>query len=126
MERPLRQKFMDTVGFLKWARVHEDDVREFDFGDTVDASRVFVSPDVHSVHIVWLEDDGYLRHEIADYPYDDDVTVFDFLDAEVGDDSWDMFEPGDHDILEDLNDYGNEFASLDEVPVVTVKQLEAA
>ena len=124
MERPLRQKFVDTIGFLKWARVHEDDVRKFEQGDIV--SDVFVSPDVHSLHILWVENDDYLHHEIADYPYDDDVTVFDFLDAEVGDDSWDMFEPGDHDLLEDLNDYGNEFASLDEVPVVTVKQLEAA
>jgi hypothetical protein len=79
--------FMENVGFLKWAKLSKDVLDELTYGN--DVEEAFVSPDVHSLHILWVEKTALrgdkLQHEIADY--DEDVMPIDFLDNEVGDDA---------------------------------------
>ena len=96
------------IGFLEWAEL---DVKECADKLCTDSSlqHIVVSPDVHSLHIVWVEPDGAICHEIADWP-GDEVTVSEFLSEEIGDDSWECLDDEDFDNL--IPDFGGEVKKL--------------
>lgn len=119
----LKQVFMETVSFLKWARLPDEDVRSLAGGGYFDGiTNVFISPDVHSLHIVWEEPGGVIAHEIADYPYDGEMTVTEFLADEIAADSWELIEDKDvYSVLSDFKDW-----TAENTPVITLARLQEA
>lgn len=113
----LKQVFMEAIPFINWARLSDEDVAKLGVHGI---KSVFISPDVHSLHLVWDEGNGVIGHEIADYPYDNTVTVFDFLASEVGDDTWELIEgQGVYEVLSDYKDWTPE-----NTPTVTLARLQ--
>lgn len=126
-ETTLKRAFMNTIGFLKWVELSADDVYELGLSGAagIGIDRVFLSPDVNSLHICWTDRDNWIMHEIADYPYPSEpVTIAEFLEDEIGGDSWDCHEPHEMTIWEALSDYGNEFSADNPPPTVTLAQLK--
>jgi hypothetical protein len=86
----IKRAFMSKIGFLKWAQLHPDDVKTLLAYEEGYSGRVFLSPDVHSLHIVWEEignPDEKLWHEIQDYFGLFAETPVEFLNAHVFDDA---------------------------------------
>lgn len=98
-----------TIGFLKWAELPKDILNQLTCTDGIE--KCYISPDVNSLHILWSYKDGFVQHEIANY--NSDLTILDFLDNEVGDDSWECFENSN--IISFLDDYGND---INNIPVL--------
>jgi hypothetical protein len=99
MKMDIRFFFTNRIAFLKWAELHPDNVKELDnFSHVADTSRVFLSPDVNSLFILW--DDGeWIQYEIADYARHE--TWQDLLNEETFDDAWESFEEtGERKLLE--------------------------
>ncbi len=117
----LKQVFMETVSFLKWARLADEDVQSLTSGGYFDGiTNVFISPDVHSLHIVWEERGGVIAHEIADYPYDGEMTVTEFLADEIAADSWEIIEGQDvYSVLSDFKDW-----TAENTPVIALARLQ--
>jgi len=110
----MKQVFMDQIGFTDWKQLRPEDVLELT--GRSDIGKVFLSPDVHSLHIVW-EEDEHVRHEVADY--DEDQAIGEFLGEHIGDDSWDDHEGAD--IYELISDFGNE--SAETTAVISLAEL---
>jgi len=77
-------QIIEILDFLEWG--------ELDITECVDVlgidntiKQVFISPDVFSLTIIWVEWNGTIMQETADWP-DDDVNMRDFLSDEIGDD----------------------------------------
>ena len=88
----IKKTFMKKIGFLEWAQLHPDDVKTLMAYEEGYCGRVFISPDVHSLHIVWEEIGNpdpteRLWHEIQDYFDLFAETPADFLNSHVFDDA---------------------------------------
>lgn len=80
-----KEFLMEKIGFLQWARLDVEFMNEYCY----EQPETIISPDVHSLHIIWKWDDGIIQHEIADYPYVDDYEEFlEWLAEEIGDDAY--------------------------------------
>lgn len=102
----VRQQLMNRIGFLKWVELSQKAIAELELYDNPD--RVFLSPDVHSLHLVWtIKSDAAIQHEIADYP-DLNVTLTEFLEDEIMDDAWDTYVSVD---VDDIDNIYTEFLS---------------
>ncbi len=110
----IKQIFMDIIGFLKWAQLNQSDVNEIVYEQDCP---VFLSPDVNSLHIMWVEPDGQISHEIADYNGFD--TVLEMLEDEICDDRQGPVEAGS--IYEAMSDFTE--WTPDNTPVITLAQL---
>lgn len=113
-----KKYFMEKIGFLKWARVEGYWQKEAE-----GISNCIISPDVHSLHLAWEESDGAIGHEIADYPYEDmtEEEILEWVENEIADDTWQLYNPGEMDLLEAASDYGKDIEGLDELPVITIR-----
>lgn len=120
MTTTVKQQLMQNVGFMKWVEVKREDVinilghRNFD-------GQVFISPDVNSLHATWtLPSENLWQHQIADYPYDDETPLLEFLEDAILYDAYET-EDLDRDIYEILSDYGTWTKA--NTPVMSLKQL---
>ena len=87
------------IPFLEWRKISENMMRRMGFMGHELQTPVFISPDVKSLHIVWICD-GDVFHEIEDWPeYFAYKNVEAWLADCILDDCWDMFE------YNDLEDY---------------------
>lgn len=103
--RTVKEIFHDKniIDFLQWAELDVVECQE-KLGIDPSIQRVFISPDVHSLHIVWLESNGLICHEIADWP-ESNVVMADFLANEIGDDSQETIGKGSiEDIIPDFKE----------------------
>lgn len=116
----LKQQLMNKIGFLKWVELSRESIMELSFYEY--PGRVFLSPDVHSLHIVWtINESRAIQHEVADYP-DSGVTLRDFLEDEIMDDAWDTLEDvDDNEVYEWLSTHAT--VTADTVNVVTLADL---
>lgn len=125
MARETAQKraFMNKIGFIKWAQIHPDDVASLSYFSP-GCGRVFISPDVHSLHIVWEEPEQpsgqRLWHEIEDYPYEDQ-SPSEFLDDHVFDDCQGPIGWTD-DAYEAISDLGEWTA--ENTPIIRIAELD--
>lgn len=129
--RSIKEKLVQSIGFMKWVQLHPDDVKDIGYVGAQN-SLVFLSPDVHSLHIIWTipEDqqaglDFDTQWEIVDYPYDNDESVRDFLENELFDDAWESFflkDKGCTSIFELLDSCNGIPQAV--VPVKMIAQLE--
>lgn len=125
-----KDKFIQSIGFMKWVQLHPDDVKDIG-GSAAKDSLVFLSPDVHSLHIVWTIPESQqagldfdTQWEVADYPYDDEESVRDFLENEIFDDAWESFYLKDKDctsVLELLDSCDGIPQKI--MPIKTIAQL---
>ena len=113
----MRDVFMSSIGFLEWKQLWPADVQKLTGGRT-DIGRVFLSPDVHSLHVVWEEGDE-VRHDVEDY---DGRLVEEFLADSIGDDSYeevvglDVFE-----VISDVSEQTSENTRMVTLVELTVK-----
>lgn len=119
---PIKKAINEQVAFLKWAEV---DLSQFFIQP--DVKRCWISPDVRSMHILWMDNDQRLWHEIADYDSQDwdDATAAPsmFLESEIGDDCqgevhmdlWDVF-----------NDYSSGYSEDNPPPMFDVNKADEA
>jgi len=112
--------FIKVVPFLTWAQLHPQDVESLDSGAYIE--RVFISPDVHSLLMLWEEGPGMWAHTRADYAAFDSVR--ELLNAEVGDDSEETFYDVKDVFAELMSDYGITTAA--DVPVLRVADFLSA
>lgn len=73
----------EKVDFLKWAQLDPEFVAQYTYNDP--KYKIFISPDVYSLHIVWEEpkdeDGNTIWHQIEDYQ--DDISAIEFLENEL-------------------------------------------
>jgi hypothetical protein len=116
----VKAKLMNKIGFLKWAQLHPDDVELVAHAGY--DGKVFLSPDVNSLHLIWtLPDTSEWQHEIADYPDDPGDSVYKFLDEEVLQDAWET-EPLTRSIYRILSDYAD--YNEETMPVIGLDELD--
>jgi hypothetical protein len=122
----IKHHIITALGFLRWSRLDDEGLKEVRSHVGNELKGVYLSPDVHSLHIVWQFSDGVICHEIADYPYDDsyeaDALVEWFIN-EVGDDYMEEIEG--QSIEEVLSDY-NDIADVADLPAVSLSLFEEA
>lgn len=108
----VENKIREKTEFLKWYKL--DDATMTAMGHT-NKYPVYISPDVLSLHIIWIID-GEAEHEIADYPDSYDYTeVIDWIETEVFDD---CYGPVEFDDYEDILD-GQKIDEIPEINFVT-------
>lgn len=90
----MRTLLIDTIGFLNWTKVDPEYIKFLNLDSIgVDPDKVYISPDTNSLHIAWMEVGvGVVFHEMADYPYNGEMTLDEFLSDNIGGSSWDLHE----------------------------------
>lgn len=112
----IKKQLMEMIGFLNWAEVKPEDVQQITFEPGKNywekGGQVFLSPDVHSLHLLWTwPEDQEACHEIADYPDDNEISLEEWLSNEIFDDSWDVISLKNqtaYDIMSDFKEMTRE------------------
>jgi len=115
----VRSAFVRAVGGLhKWAELSKEDVRDILCIRWVDT--VLISPSPLGLHIVWQENDGEWRREMAFY--DDYDEPFELLKGEVGGRAWAVVGCAERDVLlrEYLPAYGYD-PTAGQPPTISLK-----
>lgn len=112
----MAQEFHSKVDFLKWVQLDPKFVEKISYIDP--KYKVFISPDVHSLHIVWEEpkdeEGNTIWHQIQNY--EDDMSALEFLEMEMcncaeGPIRW------ANDIYEAISDFSE--CTLENTPIVS-------
>jgi len=121
-----RHRLIETLGFLKWLRLDDDGLEKARSCAGPGLKSVFLSPDVHSLHLVWVWEGGEIQHEIADYPdeweLEDNGGLRKWVLDEIGGDYWETFNGRSiEDALSDIADIPDAM----KLPTVSLALLES-